>query len=122
MKLGEDMGLHIKAQALPRDEVIRWSEPAVIVAPGPVIILFFAAAVVYCFGLGRTLGASEAYSALAASQPTIQMVAQNAMSLDPGKPVLYHLVLHYFSACFGAGEASLRAMSIIFGLITVALV
>jgi hypothetical protein len=85
------------------------------------MILLLAAAVVYSSGLGRTLGASEAYSALAASQPTVDLVARKAMTLDPGKPVLYHLVLHYFSACFGPGEASLRAMSVIFGLSSVAL-
>ena len=116
------MDIEVKSRALGWSDRIRWSEAAVIGAPRPIIMLLLAAAVIYCCGLRRTLGASEAYSALAASQPTVEMVAQNAMRLDPGKPVLYHLTLHYFSACFGGGEASLRAMSVIFGLTSVVLV
>ena len=88
-----------------------------------VAILLTAAAALYAFQVGReSLGASEAYSALAATQPTVSQVARTALRLDPGKPVLYHLLLHWFCACFGNGEASLRAMSVLFALAALALV
>jgi 4-amino-4-deoxy-L-arabinose transferase-like glycosyltransferase len=81
------------------------------------------AALVYSFHLGRgSLGASEAYSALAALQPTAKSVTAYALRMDPGKPFLYQLALHWFSRCFGPGEASLRAFSVIFGVGSVALV
>lgn len=79
--------------------------------------ILLSAAAVYCFHLGREpLGASEAYSAAAALQPNAAAVAANALTMDPGKPVLYHLALHWFAGWFGPGEASLRAMSVMFGL------
>jgi Dolichyl-phosphate-mannose-protein mannosyltransferase len=81
------------------------------------------AATVYGYRLGHeALGASEAYSALAASQPSMVLVARSALSLDPGKPVLYHLLLHWFCRWFGTGEAGLRALSVCFGVAGVWLV
>src|SRR5260370_37813902 len=81
------------------------------------------AAVLYSFHIGREpLGASEAYSALAAAQPSVLMVAQTALRLDPGKPVLYHLLLHWFCGWFGSSETSLRALSMLFALSSVALI
>jgi len=44
------------------------------------------------------------------------------MQFDPGKPVLYHLLLHWFCGWFGTSETALRAFSLIFGLASVALV
>ncbi len=88
---------------------------------GIALAIVIAAAALYSFNLQRTLGASEAYSALAALQPTARQVADTALRLDPGKPVLYHLALHWFSRAFGASETSLRAMSVLFGLASVAL-
>ena len=86
-------------------------------------MLLAAAAGAYSYHLGyQALGASEAYSALAAAQPTVRAVAQNAMQLDPGKPVLYHLLLHWFCGWFGTSEAALRAFSLIFGVAGVVLV
>jgi 4-amino-4-deoxy-L-arabinose transferase-like glycosyltransferase len=86
-------------------------------------ILAVVIATAYSFQLGYdALGASEAYSALAAAQPTFSAVAHNAMQLDPGKPVLYHLLLHWFGQWFGTSEAALRAFSLIFGLASVVLV
>jgi hypothetical protein len=86
-------------------------------------VLLAAAAAVYSYRLGHEpLGASEAYSALAASQPAVAQVAQSALSFDPGKPVLYHLLLHWFCGRFGIGETGLRAFSVLFGVAGVGLV
>jgi 4-amino-4-deoxy-L-arabinose transferase-like glycosyltransferase len=93
---------------------VHWLPPVVIVA---------AAATAYTYQLGRApLAASEAYSALAAAQPTGPLVAQAALTLDPGKPVLYHLLLHRFCQWSGLGEAGLRSLSVIFGAAAVWLV
>ena len=86
-------------------------------------VLTLAVAILYSYHLGyKALGPSEAYSALAAAQPTVVAVVRNAMELDPGKPVLYHLLLHWFCGWFGTSETALRAFSLIFGLASVALV
>jgi uncharacterized membrane protein len=86
-------------------------------------VLLAAAAAAYSYRLGHEpLGASEAYSALAASQPNVAQVAHSALSLDPGKPVLYHLLLHWFCGLFGMSETSLRALSVGFGVASVGLV
>ncbi len=85
--------------------------------------VFAAAAALYSFALGRdALGPSEAYSALAAGQPTLSAVAASALSFDPGKPVFYHLLLHWFCGWFGHSEMSLRAMSVLFGMASAGLV
>jgi uncharacterized membrane protein len=94
--------------------VERWLPPVVIVV---------GAATVYAYRLGQApLAASEAYSALAAAQPSGRMVAQAALSLDPGKPVFYHLLLYWFCQWAGLGEAALRSLSLIFGVASVWLV
>src|SRR5262245_5395382 len=81
------------------------------------------AVIFYSYRLGsQALGPSEAYSAFAAEQVNVSAVAQNAMQFDPGKPVLYHLLLHWFCWPFGMSEAALRAFSLIFGLASVILV
>jgi len=86
-------------------------------------LLLAVATLAYSYRLGyKALGPSEAYSALAASQPTVSAVAHNALELDPGKPVLYHLLLHWFCIWFGSSETALRAFSLIFGLAGVAMV
>lgn len=85
--------------------------------------LLGASTLVYGYGLGRQpLGASEAYSALAAAQPSIREVARNALSFDPGKPVIYHLLLHWLCSYVGLGEGGLRALSLFFGVSSVWLV
>jgi len=105
------------AQNYSRCEANSWWRNATFVA------ILVTTAAVYFFHLGHaSFGASEAYSALAALQPTATLVAAKALSLDPGKPVLYHLLLHWFASWFGAGEMSLRAFSVIFGLASVVLV
>jgi uncharacterized membrane protein len=89
----------------------------------PAIVLMVVALIAYSYHLGyQALGPSEAYSALAAAQPTVSAVARSAMQFDPGKPVLYHLLLHWFCGWFGTSETALRGFSLIFGVATVALV
>lgn len=81
-----------------------------------------AAAVFYSFHLGRDpLGASEAYSAYAAARPNLGAIVRIPILDDPGKQLLYYVVLHYWTAIFGASEAMLRAPSVIFGLGAIAM-
>jgi len=82
------------------------------------LLVFALAALLYGFRLGNwSLGASEAYSALAASQTSIGSVVTEALRFDPGKPPLYQILLHWFVGWCGGNEASLRAFSVIFALL-----
>ena len=97
-----------------REALARWLAP---------VLLSAAVGLAYAYQLGREpLAASEAYSALAAAQPSIRLVAHSALSLDPGKPVLYHLLLHWFCRWAGLSEVGLRWLSVIFGVASVYLV
>jgi 4-amino-4-deoxy-L-arabinose transferase-like glycosyltransferase len=88
-----------------------------------IVGLLAGATVVYGYRLGHApLEGDEAYSALAAAQPSIAMVVHSVLSLDPGKPVLYQLMLHWFCRCFGLSEAALRAPSVIFAVASVGLI
>ena len=85
--------------------------------------LFVAAGLVYLFHLGaNALGASEAYSAWAAAKPGVGAIVRTPVLHDPGKQVFYYVVLHYYTQIFGLSELSLRSMSAIFSLVTLALV
>jgi len=85
--------------------------------------LFVAAGLVYLFHLGaNALGASEAYSAWAAAKPGVGAIVRTPVLHDPGKQVFYYVVLHYYTQIFGLSEISLRSMSAIFSLVTLALV
>ena len=85
--------------------------------------IFVAAGFIYSYHLGTdALGASEAYSALAAAKPGIGAIVRTPVLHDPGKQVFYYAVLHYFTRIFGLSEISLRSMSVIFSLMTLALV
>ena len=85
--------------------------------------VFAAAAIFYSFHLGRDpLGASEAYSAYAAARPSVGAIVHIPIADDPGKQLLYYIVLHYWTMIFGAREAGLRAMSVVFGLGTIAMI
>jgi uncharacterized membrane protein len=76
-------------------------------------------AVLYASHLGSwSLGASEAYSALAASQQTLSGVVETTLRFDPGKPPLYPILLHWFMQVFGSGTASLRGFSAICAAVT----
>ena len=78
-----------------------------------------AAAALYFFRLGAaSLGASEGYSAWAAAMPSPWAIIHIPVPLDPGKQVLYYILLHYFTGVFGMSEATLRALSPIFALAT----
>jgi uncharacterized membrane protein len=80
------------------------------------------AALFYGFRLGSwSLGGSEAYSALAASQDSVGAVVEQALRFDPGKPPLYQILLHWFVGLFGCSETSLRAFSAICALATLIL-
>jgi 4-amino-4-deoxy-L-arabinose transferase-like glycosyltransferase len=48
----------------------------------------------------------------------MQAVARSALALDPGKPVLYHVILHWFCGWFGLGETALRFPSVVFGVLS----
>jgi hypothetical protein len=71
--------------------------------------------------LGRTLGASEAYTAMAAGQPTYADVVRYSLRFDPGKPPLHALLVHGFTVTLGHSETVLRLPSLLFTLLTVAL-
>src|SRR5487761_1019998 len=96
------------------------------VAARPVAIFgagFAAAAIFYSFHLGRDpLGASEAYSAYAAARPSISAIVRIPIADDPGKQLLYYIVLHFWTMIFGAREAGLRALSVVFGLCALAMI
>ncbi len=83
--------------------------------------LMLSAGAVYSLHLGRTLSASEAFSALAADQPGYRAVIHAALRFDPGKPPLYQMLLHSFVVVLGHSEAALRAPSVIFSMIGVGL-
>src|SRR5271157_1704642 len=105
-----------RAVAIGRRPVATEAEPR-----GPYLLLLallISACALYGFHLGiKTLSTSEAYSELAARQPTLSAVVQSALQFDPGKPPLYHLGLHWFCALAGRSEISLRAFSVIWGLV-----
>lgn len=85
--------------------------------------VFAVAAFFYSFHLGRDpLGASEAYSAYAAARPSVRAIVNIPIADDPGKQLLYYIVLHYWTMIFGAREEGLRAMSVVFGLGTIAMI
>jgi mannosyltransferase len=79
------------------------------------LILAGAAAYVLHFG-HDPLGSSEAYSAWAASKPNIGAIISIPVLYDPGKQILYYIVLHYFVGIFGDGENALRSLSLAFAL------
>jgi uncharacterized membrane protein len=82
------------------------------------VALLVIASLFYTYHLASwSLGSSEAYSALAASQRTLTEVIQQALRFDPGKPPLYQVLLHCFVGIFGKHETSLRGFSVIFALI-----
>src|ERR1700722_10658850 len=84
--------------------------------------IFVAAGFIYSFHLGTdALGASEAYSAWAASKG-VGAIVRTPVLHDPGKQVFYYLVLHSYARIFGLSEISLRSLSVIFSLTTLALV
>ena len=85
--------------------------------------IFVASGFIYSLHLGTdALGASEAYSAWAAAKPNVGAIVRTPVLHDPGKQVFYYVVLHYYARIFGLSEISLRSLSVIFSLTTLALV
>lgn len=79
--------------------------------------LIVAGAAAYVLRIGHDpLGASEAYSAWAASKPGIGAILAIPVLHDPGKQILYYVLLHYFAQLFGYSEIALRSLSLIFAL------
>ena len=81
-----------------------------------------AAGALYSFHLGRTLGASEAYTAMAVDQPSYAAVIHAALRFDQCKPPLYQILLHAVVLVLGSSETVLRAPSVIFALVSVGVV
>jgi 4-amino-4-deoxy-L-arabinose transferase-like glycosyltransferase len=82
-----------------------------------------ASAAIYSFRLGAdALGASEAYSAWAATKPTVGAIFRIPVLHDPGKQVFYYVVLHFFTRVFGSSEIALRSVSVAFAVASVVLV
>src|SRR5271167_2738709 len=87
------------------------------------VAIFVAAGFIYSFHLGTdALGASEAFSAWSAAKPGIGAIARTPVLDEPGKFLFYYGALHYYTRIFGLSEASLRSMSVVLSLATLALV
>ena len=99
------------------------SRSAIDLEPTTVFALtMIAAAALYFYRLGAaSLGASEAYSAWAAAMPSPLAILHIPVPMDPGKQVFYYILLHYFATIFGFGETSLRTLSAIFAVVTLAI-
>ncbi len=108
--------------AAEKDRVRGW--PGAAAQPVAIFGAVFAvAAIFYSFHLGRDpLGASEAYSAYAAARPSVGAIVHIPIVDDPGKQLLYYIVLHFWTMIFGAHEAEMRSMSVVFGLGTIAMI
>jgi len=78
-------------------------------------------AALYFYRVNKPFDGAEAYSALAASANTFYGSILVALEYDPGKPPLYHLLLHLYSLGFGWSEASLRAFSGLWAIAAVVL-
>jgi hypothetical protein len=85
-------------------------------------VIMLASGAIYSFDIGRSLGASEAYSAMAATQPSFGAAIHAALRFDQCKPPLYQILLHAWALVFGGGDISLRALSLIFSMASVGLV
>ncbi len=84
--------------------------------------LMVLAGTLYAVHIGRGLGASEAYTAMVATQTSYSAVSVAALRFDPGKPPLYPLLLHGLTTIFGDSEIVLRAPSVICSTIAIGLV
>jgi 4-amino-4-deoxy-L-arabinose transferase-like glycosyltransferase len=81
-----------------------------------------AAAVLYAWRLGAdSLGASEAYSAWAASHSSVGAIVGIPVLYDPGKQILYYVLLHFWAMPLGHSEIALRALSVGFAVLAVLL-
>jgi len=99
------------------------SRSAIELEPTTVFALTIAVAgALYFYRLGAAaLGASEAYSAWAAAMSSPWAIIHIPVPLDPGKQVFYYILLHYFTGVFGMSETSLRMLSPIAAVVTLAI-
>jgi hypothetical protein len=104
-------------------EVAAASRSAIELQPATIFALTMAAAAgLYFYRLGAaSLGASEAYSAWAAAMASPLSIIRIPVPLDPGKQVFYYILLHYFTGVFGLSETSLRMLSAISAVATLAI-
>src|SRR5262249_49709050 len=86
-------------------------------------VLIIGSFTVYLSRFGHeALGASEAFSAWVAAKPGARAILDIPVLFDPGKQILYYLLLHYFTLLFGLSESALRALSVIFAIASLPLV
>jgi len=67
---------------------------------------------------GQSLGYDEGYSVALARQSLSAIAAQTAADIQPP---LYYDLLHFWMQLFGMGEAAVRSLSLLFGVLTVPL-
>ncbi len=84
-------------------------------------VLMLATGIFCSLHLGRPLGASEAYTALAAEQDGLRAVIDASLRFDPGKPPLYPLAVHGVESVLGRSDGALRLASALCAMIDVAL-
>ncbi len=81
-----------------------------------------AAAGVYLWRIGQgSIAANESYSAWAAAMPGVGAILAIPKMVDPGRELVYYIALHYYSMLFGLELPAIRSLSVIFGLVSVAL-
>ena len=86
-------------------------------------VVLLVAAGLYAFRLGATaLDDSEAYSAWAAGKPSVAAIIAIPVNDDPGKQVGYYTVAHFWIKAASASEAGIRSLSVIFAVLSVAVV
>ncbi len=83
--------------------------------------IILVAGIISAIHIGRTLCASEAYTAMAATQPDFSEVIRTTLRFDPGKPPLYPILLHGVVAMLGDSETAMRLPSVLFAMTNVAL-
>jgi hypothetical protein len=123
------IGSLFPAQGMPKmhKESARSSAPSIAFSSGATdrpgivdlkrgAILMLAAGVLYSFNIGRTFAASEAYSAMAATEPTYAAVIHAALRFDQCKPPLYQILLHTWVLLFGSSDIALRVPSLMFSI------
>jgi mannosyltransferase len=81
-------------------------------------LLILTAAIIYILGIRghHPFGSDEAYSIWAAAKPGPGAIIAIPVLWDPGKQVLYYIVLHYFVRLWGDGESAARSLSLLFAL------
>ncbi|MGC1679625.1 MAG: glycosyltransferase family 39 protein [Candidatus Binataceae bacterium] len=89
-----------------------------------ILILALAAGAVLRFGDldGNEMSADEAATWAAAAAPSVRQVIALGEQLNPGKIAAHEVLLHGWIAMFGDGIVALRALSALFGTLSILLV